>query len=90
MFTFTFNCSILTINKLSQYTTEEADWYGYNLFDATTRMSDILETEREAKIAPLKYEFRRKLIDELKEAGLDKVERVVRTEAGKVVELSSE
>lgn len=53
-------------------------------------MSDILAAEQEANIAPLKFEFRRKLIEELREAGLDKVERVVRTEAGKVVELSSE
>lgn len=73
-----------------QYTAEEADWYGYSLLDATNRISEHLEAEKEAKIVPLKHEFRRRLIDELKEAGLDKVERVVRTEGGKVVELGSE
>lgn len=58
--------------------------------EATARISEMIEAEKEAQIVPLKHEFRRKLIEELKAAGLDKVERVVRTEAGKVVELSNE
>lgn len=73
-----------------QYTAEEADWYGYNIQDATDRMSNILEEEKEAKIVPLKHELRLKLIEELKEVGLHNVERVVRTEQGKIVDFAGE
>ncbi|XP_031634250.1 39S ribosomal protein L28, mitochondrial isoform X2 [Contarinia nasturtii] len=73
-----------------QYTPEEADWFGYNLYDATQRMEKILEAEREAKIVPLKHEFRRKLIEDLKAVGMQNVERVVRTEQGKIVDFSGE
>lgn len=58
--------------------------------DATTRMKQILDAENEAKIVPLKHEFRRRLLEDLKEAGLENVERVVRTEGGKVVDLAGE
>lgn len=71
-----------------QYTPEEADWYGLSLLEATNRIKEEYAEAREAQIVPLKYEFRQKLIEDLKAAGLDKVERVVRTEQGKVVDLA--
>lgn len=49
-----------------------------------------MAAEEEAKIVPLKHEFRRKLIEDLKAAGLENVERIVRTEQGKIVDLSAE
>lgn len=73
-----------------QYTPEEADWFGYNLYDATTRMKEIIDAEREAKIVPLKHELRLRLIEDLKEAGMKNVERVVRTEQGKIADFSGE
>lgn len=73
-----------------QYTPEEADWYGYTLLDATTRIKNIMNAEKEAKIVPLKHELRQRLIEDLKESGLENVERVVRTEQGKVVDLGGE
>lgn len=72
-----------------QYTAEEADWYGYSILDATNRMKEILEAEKEAKIVPLKHELRLKLIEDLKSSGLENVERVVRTEQGKIVDLNA-
>lgn len=73
-----------------QYTAEEADWYGYNIQDATDRISNMMEAEKEANVVPLKYELRQRLIEELKEVGLHNVERVVRTEQGKVVDFEGE
>lgn len=49
----------------------------------------MLEAEAEAKIVPLKHELRLKLIEELKSSGLENVERVVRTEQGKIVDLNA-
>lgn len=72
-----------------KYTAEEADWYGYTLLDATNRMKEILEAKKEAKIAPLKHELRLKLIEDLKSSGLVNVERVVRTEQGKIVDMNA-
>lgn len=60
------------------------------MLDATTRMKEILDAEKEANIVPLKHEFRRKLIEDLKDVGLVNVERVVRTEQGKIVDLGGE
>lgn len=72
-----------------QYTAEEADWYGYTLLDATNRMKEMLEAEKESKIVPLKHELRLKLIEDLKSSGLENVERVVRTEQGKIVDMNA-
>lgn len=73
-----------------QYTAEEADWYGYNVLDATTRIKELNEAAQEASIVALKHELRQRLIEDLKSVGLQNVERVVRTEAGKVVDFSGE
>lgn len=73
-----------------QYTAEEADWYGLSVLNATERIKEEYAAAREANIVPLKHELRRRLIEDLKATGFDKVERVVRTEAGKVVDLASE
>lgn len=89
MFSFTYDFIRIPTQNIPfpQYTAEEADWYGYNLLDATNRMRGIIEAEKEASIVPLKHGFRQKLIEDLKSAGLENVERVVRTEQGKVVDL---
>lgn len=50
----------------------------------------MLEAEAEAKIAPLKHEFRRRLIEDLKASGMENVERIVRTEQGKIVDYSGD
>lgn len=80
----------MLFSSFMQYTAEEAEWYGYNLLDATNRMQQILDAEKEAKIVPLKHELRLKLIEDLKSTGLANVERVVRTEQGKVVDLNAD
>lgn len=49
-----------------------------------------MEAEAEASIVPLKHEYRRKLIEDLKATGMENVERIVRTEQGKIVELGGE
>lgn len=58
--------------------------------DATNRISKILEAEAEDSIVPLKHEFRRKLIEDLKAAGMYNVERIVRTEQGKIVDFAGD
>lgn len=60
------------------------------MLDATTRISKILEAEAEASIVPLKHEYRRKLIEDLKATGMENVERIVRTEQGKIVEFGAD
>lgn len=58
------------------------------MLDATDRIKEELEAKKEAKIVPLKHEFRQRLIEDLKLAGLDQVEHVVRSEQGKIVDLT--
>lgn len=66
-----------------QYTTEEAEWYGYDLYEATTKIAEIREIEAEKKIVPLKHQLRANLIAEFKALGLDQVECIVaRSEKG--------
>lgn len=60
-----------------QYTSEEAEWYGYNLYEATNKIAQMREIEAERKIVPLKHQLRANLIAEFKAMGLDQVERVV-------------
>lgn len=76
--------------RILQYTAEEADWYGYSLSDATERISAMLQAKKEARIVPLKHEFRMRLIEDLKSSGMENVERVIRTEQGKIVDMTSE
>lgn len=57
---------------------------------ATKKISDIQAAEEASKIVPLKHQLRLNLIAELKEAGLEKVERVVRSEKGQIVDQPSE
>lgn len=65
-------------------------WYGYDLFEATCRVRDMQREEEIASIKPLKHEFRRKLIEELKASGLDIVERVAADDSGRIVEDAKE
>lgn len=60
-----------------QYTPEEAEWYGYNLYEATNKIAEIREMEAENKIVPLKHELRAKMIAEFKAMGMDQIEYVV-------------
>lgn len=69
-----------------QYTPEEAEWYGYNLYEATNKIAEIREIEAERNIAPLKHQLRANLIADFKAMGLDQVERVVaRSDEGGLV-----
>lgn len=43
-----------------------------------------------AAIKPLKHQFRKKLIEDLKTSGLETVERIMQTEKGEFVELPKE
>ncbi|KAJ6646197.1 39S ribosomal protein L28, mitochondrial [Pseudolycoriella hygida] len=55
---------------LESYTPEEIEWYGYTYQEAMKKMSfEMLEDEKK-KIGPHKIEFRSKLIQQLKEAGI--------------------
>lgn len=87
---FTINSRRKYVNLMnfiySQYTPEEAEWYGYNLYEATKKIAEIREIEAERKIVPLKHQLRANLIAEFKAMGLDQIERVVaRSEKGQIV-----
>lgn len=69
---------------LEQYTPTEVEWYGLSHFEAINKVKSEHEAEVRAKFGPAKHGLRQKLIDELKAAGLDKVEQVVRTEDGQI------
>lgn len=51
-----------------QYTPEEIEWYGYSFNEAVQKMNRKIEDERQ--IVPQKIEFRSRLIQQLKEAGI--------------------
>lgn len=53
-----------------KYTPEEVEWYGYTFEEATFKMMTQLEKEHEESIVPLKIVFRRRLIEQLREAGV--------------------
>lgn len=81
---------IIVISLYSQYTPEEAEWFGYSFLEAIDKIRAIHAAEQEAAIEPLKFELRRKLIEDLKASGLDTVERVVQTDKGEFVDMPSE
>lgn len=56
---------------LEQYTPEEIDWYGLSWLEAMNKRRR--EIEAEDPIVPYKIIFREKLIEQLKEAGIEEV-----------------
>lgn len=76
--------------KQFQYTPEEADWFGHSFLEAIDRVRATQAEETQAAIKPWKIEFRRKLIEDLKVAGLENVERVVQTDKGEFVDMPTE
>lgn len=62
------------------------EWYGLTYPEAITKKRSQLKAEQQSTIKPKKYEFREKLIAELKEMGIDQVEQFVKTEDGKIME----
>lgn len=54
--------------SLFQYTLEEIEWYGLSFNDAIKKISQILKAQE--TIQPQKIEFRSKLIEQLREAGI--------------------
>lgn len=57
------------------YTPAEIEWYGLSLSQAVFKLR--AEKEAAIQIVPLKHEFRAKMIESLKQAGIDKAEHVV-------------
>ncbi|XP_017857559.1 PREDICTED: 39S ribosomal protein L28, mitochondrial [Drosophila arizonae] len=53
---------------LASYTSEEIDWYGHTYLEAIRKLQDQLRAAE--KVIPHKVEFRSKLIERLREAGI--------------------
>lgn len=53
---------------LQQYTDEELEWYGLTFIEAIGKIRRILQESEQ--VVPLKLEFRSKLLQRLKEAGI--------------------
>ena len=64
------------------YTPTELEWYGLSLGQAVKK----LKAEKEAanEIVPLKHELRAKMIEQLKQAGIEKAEQVI-SDDGKTI-----
>ena len=60
---------------LEQYTPEEIEWYGLNWDEAIKKMRQIVDDE--SVPVPHKTIFRQKLIEQLKEAGIEEAQDVV-------------
>lgn len=58
-----------------QYTAEEVDWYGLSYFEAIIKIRKILQESEQ--IVPHKVEFRSKLIEQLREAGVLEVQHTI-------------
>lgn len=57
---------------LQQYTAEEVEWYGLTYIEAIVKIRKIIRASE--AVAPLKLEFRSKLLQRLKEAGIVEVQ----------------
>lgn len=57
------------------YTPEEIEWYGLSLSQAVFKLR--IEKEAAIQIVPLKIEFRTKMIEKLRQSGIDKAEHVL-------------
>lgn len=75
---------------IRQFTPEEAEWYGYSYLEAIDIVRAEQKAKAEAAIKPFKDELRRRLIEDLKASGLEKVERVVQTDKGEYVDMPVE
>lgn len=60
------------------YTPAEIEWYGLSFSQAVNKLK--AEKEAAIEIVPLKHEFRAKMIQKLREAGIDKAEHVLSDE----------
>lgn len=58
----------LLTNFYLQYTQEEIEWYGYTFEEAVRKMN--IKLAQEKRFVPHKIEFRSRLIQQLKEAGI--------------------
>lgn len=68
-------CNIVSVVKsnvkfYSQYTPEEVEWYGYTLEQAVQKMNKHLSEEKKRNNVADKIEFRSRLIEQLREAGI--------------------
>lgn len=64
----------------------EVEWYGLSWYEAINKVKLQHDIEAEARIGPLKHMLRKKLIDDLKASGLEKVEQIVHTDEGQIYE----
>lgn len=69
-----------------QYTPAEVEWYGLSHFEAINKIKSQQDAEALSKIAPAKHALRKQLFEQLKATGLEKVEQIVKDEAGHIVE----
>lgn len=60
--------NILLTHFYLQYTDEEIEWYGYTFEEAVRKMN--IKLAQEKRVVPQKIEFRSRLIQQLKEAGI--------------------
>lgn len=64
---------------LESYTKEEIDWYGHTFLEAIRKLQGELRAAEQ--VVPHKVEFRRKLIEQLREAGIQEAGKVDSKEA---------
>lgn len=70
-----FSSNFETNFYIFQYTPEEIDWYGYTYKEALKKLQAQLRAEN--VVIPHKVEFRMKLIEQLKQAGIREAGGVV-------------
>ncbi|KAH8409342.1 hypothetical protein KR222_000680, partial [Zaprionus bogoriensis] len=69
---------------LESYTAEEIDWYGHTFLEAIRKLQSQLRAAEQ--VVPHKVEFRRKLIEQLREAGIKEAGKIESKDAASSAE----